>query len=166
MRNKYKIYSLGLASTVLLLFILLFSSVAAADSICGSDWTWSGGDPFCPTCCRDLGNGIAQCQHSLCVSSTPKQISPNNGSVFSEYPRTTTLKWNKVSRAASYSLEVQYGDPDYKWWALAIRKTGIKTTSYTFDFVGAQPGRWRVWAVATNGYKSEKSSWRYFRYTR
>jgi hypothetical protein len=29
--------------------------------------------------------------------------------------------------------------------------TNLRTTSYTFDFVGAQKGRWRVWAVDGHG---------------
>jgi hypothetical protein len=28
--------------------------------------------------------------------------------------------------------------------------------------VGAQPGRWRVWAVDDDGHQSPKSNWRYF----
>jgi hypothetical protein len=42
----------------------------------------------------------------------------------------------------------------------------IKTMTYKFDFGGAQPGRWRVWAVDKNGVQGRKSDWRDFRYTR
>jgi hypothetical protein len=37
---------------------------------------------------------------------------------------------------------------------------------YTFDFVGAQPGRWRVWALDKNGKPGQKSPWWTFHYTR
>ena len=40
----------------------------------------------------------------------------------------------------------------------------LGTNSYTFDFVGAQPGRWRVWAVDVNGQKGPKSDWWGFSY--
>ncbi len=159
-----KLYLVTMLSATFVLFILLFSFTATADSVCGSGWTWTGGPSYCPTCCRDLGNGLSQCKQPLCVFPTPKQLSPTSGTTFSNYLRTTTLKWSSVSGAASYSLEVEYGDSNYKWWASAISKTGLKTTSYKFDVVGAQPGRWRVWAVDANGYKSAKSPWWYFRY--
>ena len=78
--------------------------------------------------------------------STPVQLSPANGTVFNNYPRTTTLQWLAVPGAASYTVQVYYqpgdttctgGTQDY----LTLNLTG---TSYTFDFVGAQPGCWRV----------------------
>src|SRR5437867_5706668 len=36
---------------------------------------------------------------------------------------------------------------------------------YTFDFVGDQPGRWRVWAIDASGHEGPKSPWWEFRYT-
>ncbi len=98
----------------------------------------------------------------------PTQISPANGTVFTNYPRTTTLQWSSVPGAASYSIEVDYynngnttctgGTP----WKTA---TGITGTSYTFNFVGAQPGCWRVWAVNGNSQPGQKSNWSEFSYT-
>ena len=44
-----------------------------------------------------------------------------------------------------------------------------KTTSATeaeFDFLGAQPGRWRVWAVDASGIEGPKSGWGTFSYTK
>jgi len=43
---------------------------------------------------------------------------------------------------------------------------GITTTEYSFYFVGAQPGRWRVWAVDQAGHAGPSSAFRTFRYTR
>ncbi len=104
--------------------------------------------------------------------STPTQLSPADGSVFSNYPRTTTLKWSAVPGVASYTVEIDcYHCCEANQWCTDVGKTwkvvpNLATTSYTFDFVGAQPGRWRVWTVDANGQVSPKSSWWGFTYTR
>ena len=36
----------------------------------------------------------------------------------------------------------------------------------TLEFVGAQPGKWRVWSVGSDGRESAKSAWRAFAFTR
>ena len=104
--------------------------------------------------------------------STPKQLSPANGTVFNNFPRKTTLKWSSVSGAAKYSVEIDcYHCCQTSRWCSDVGRTwkvenNITNTSYTFNFVGAQPGRWRVWAVDNNGNASAKSGWWTFRYTR
>jgi len=101
----------------------------------------------------------------------PQQVSPADGSVFNNYPRTTTLEWTSVSNAASYTVELDcYHCCEANKWCSDVGKTWIivpnlQTTSYTFQFVGAQPGRWRVWAVDASGREGAKSPWREFRYT-
>lgn len=99
--------------------------------------------------------------------TAPVQISPPNGAVFNNFPRTTKLAWNPVPGAGSYTVEVEYFAPPApgKWMPLKLTPN-LHTTDYTFDFVGAQPGRWRVWAVGANGQKGPQSAWREFRYTR
>jgi hypothetical protein len=98
--------------------------------------------------------------------STPTQLSPSDGSVFSNYPRTTTLTWSNISGAASYTVEIQYCSPaGCADWATSYPLVNVTATSYTFDFVGAQPGRWRVWAFDANGNTSPKSGWWGFKYT-
>ena len=103
--------------------------------------------------------------------TTPTQLSPADGSVFEHYPRTTTLEWTAVPGATSYTVEIDcYRCCQSGKWCTDIGKTGqlvpdIKATSYTFDFVGAQPGRWRVWAVYATGQESPKTNWWEFRYT-
>jgi hypothetical protein len=103
--------------------------------------------------------------------STPIQISPGDGTVFNNYPRNTVFQWNAAQRAATYGIEVDYGfgDPDNPTWASDQGKSfiqeGLTDTTYTYSFVGAQPGRWRVWSIAANGDKSPKSSWWGFVYT-
>jgi len=40
----------------------------------------------------------------------------------------------------------------------------VNGTAYTFNFIGAQPGRWRVWPLNRNGKRGNPSEWRTFRY--
>jgi len=98
-------------------------------------------------------------------STVPQQLAPPNGTVFNHYPRTTTLQWTGVPGAESYTVEIEYLDSSLGWAAIynGIR-TGIRTESFTFDFVGAQPGRWRVFAVV-NGVNGPSSGWWEFSYT-
>jgi len=77
----------------------------------------------------------------------PVLISPANGSSFSNYPRTTTLKWAAVAGAASYNVDIEYYSGGWNVLTMAT----VASTSYTFDFIGGQPGRWRVQAVGTGG---------------
>jgi serine/threonine protein kinase len=103
-----------------------------------------------------------------CTLSTPVQLSPANGTVFNNYPRTTTLQWSAVPGAASYTVQVYYyqpGDTTCTGGAPDYLTPNITGTSYTFDFVGAQPGCWRVWAVDAAGRQSPMSGWWEFSYT-
>jgi hypothetical protein len=101
----------------------------------------------------------------------PVQTAPAHGSVFSHFPRTTTLTWAPVAGAASYIVEVDcFHCHQSGQWSAEIGQTflevpGITTTSYTFDFVGAQPGRWRVRAVDANGVQGQITGWFEFTYT-
>lgn len=101
--------------------------------------------------------------------TTPIQLSPADGSIFDHYPRTTTLEWEDVG-AMSYTVEIDcYHCCGNNQWCTDIGETwkikpDIRTTSYAFNYVGAQPGRWRVWAVNANDQESVKSGWWYFEY--
>jgi len=86
--------------------------------------------------------------------------------VFHNFPRTTTLRWQAVSGARSYQVEVQCdvcGPPGTMWvpWIT----TTVTGTSYTFDWVGAQSGRWRITAISNSGAMGVPSGFRTFRYT-
>jgi hypothetical protein len=91
--------------------------------------------------------------------STP--VGPQSGSVFNIFPRTTNLSWTTAPAATSYDVELAYCNggqydvqsrtPDYgctNWVTYPL--VSVPGTTYTFDFVGAQPGRWRVRPVAGN----------------
>jgi hypothetical protein len=81
------------------------------------------------------------------------QVAPANGASFNVYPRETTFVWQPVEGATRYVLEVDcyhccranawcYDVRGTAWW----QETGLTNTSFTLFWVGAQPGRWRVWA--------------------
>jgi hypothetical protein len=94
-------------------------------------------------------------------------LSPADGAVFDIYPRTTVYEWQAVPGATSYRIEIQYcqepacTDANAARWKLQM----LTGTSFTNDFVGAQPGRWRVTAVLSTG-DGETSEWRLFRHLR
>lgn len=103
--------------------------------------------------------------------SAPVPVSPSDGTVFDHFPRTTTLTWRPVNGAASYVVERTFLSPGQVCSQHADSKRphvvdGITETSHRFNFVGAQPGCWRVYAVAENGTQGEKSAWSQFTYTR
>jgi eukaryotic-like serine/threonine-protein kinase len=101
----------------------------------------------------------------------PNQLAPPNGAVFSNYPRTTTLRWVPVANAATYSVELDcFQCCAANKWCTAVGQTwqivtGLTATQYVFNWVGAQPGRWRVWAVGPRGRVGRKSRWSKFIYT-
>ena len=111
-------------------------------------------------------------QFALAIPDVPILISPPSLVVYTHAPRTTTLKWEESNgtKPIRYHVEVEYTwhntssftqwneEHDYAW----VEET--QDTELTFNFVGGQPGRWRVRAVNDYG-ESEWSEWRYFRYT-
>lgn len=104
--------------------------------------------------------------------SAPVQISPKNGTVYDIYPRQTILQWNPVPGATSYTVEIDcFHCCQANKWCADVGRTfsvvpNLTTTNYTFNFVGAQPGRWRVWAVYASGKEGPKSDWWGFSYLR
>ncbi|MEJ2559039.1 MAG: hypothetical protein P8186_23050, partial [Anaerolineae bacterium] len=103
--------------------------------------------------------------------TAPTHISPADGSVFDHFPRTTRLRWSAVPGAAKYVVQIDcYHCCEAGKWCTDVGRTDygqdeVTKTEYTFDFVGAQPGRWRVWAIGADGQEGPKSDWWEFRYT-
>jgi hypothetical protein len=100
--------------------------------------------------------------------AAPIPLSPANGSVFNNC-RTITLEWVPVSGAVTYSVEYDcYGCCAVGRWCSDVGNryfvVNIKSPSDTLpsDWVGAQPSRWRVWAVDSSGHEGYKSDWWYF----
>jgi hypothetical protein len=107
---------------------------------------------------------------TVLILDTPTLVSPVDGQVFSNYPRRTALSWKPVGGATGYFVTVdccldRQVSPASKWQN--VLKGTVQDTSLTFDFVGAQPGRWSVMAIDnTNGHQqSATTSWRNFSYT-
>src|SRR5437016_2739361 len=106
----------------------------------------------------------------------PKQLSPEDNQVFDIYPRLTKLEWEPVEGATWYAVELDYCEnhnrthqcinPQPLSMPANPATSKIRTTSHEFRFVGAQPGRWRVWAVDKQGRDGFKSAWRTFVYLR
>jgi subtilase family serine protease len=112
------------------------------------------------------GNNVTTDSYIVVDLTAPIHISPASGTVYSHYPRATTIEWQAVTGAASYEVQCQIEYPawsevwyDYYYW------TGITATNYTWNFVGAQRGRWRVRAVSATGGKGPWSGYWWFRYT-
>jgi len=94
--------------------------------------------------------------------STPGNLQPVNNSHLVGYPRTTYLSWNPVPGATGYQVERAYYDGTWHAYAVVTRE-GLQNTSYSFNFVGDQEGRWRVTALGSASFaNSAASSWRYF----
>jgi len=101
-------------------------------------------------------------------STTPtgKQVSPPNGSVFNHWPRTTKLVWESLG-VRSHMVEVQYcgGSTCTESNSNSYILKRVDGTTFTFDFVGMQAGRWRVWPILADGSHGNKSPFWGFRYT-
>ena len=99
--------------------------------------------------------------------SAPAQISPPDDAVLEHYPRRTTLVWQALDGAQSYTVEHTFLDTDETCEMSNDDTTLVPSLSeptYTYDFVGAQPGCWRVWAVDESGAEGMKSPWWRFEY--
>jgi hypothetical protein len=112
------------------------------------------------------------------IRQAPLQVSPVDGSTFSNYPRTTTLQWqplpgyNDYIHRITYTIDIEYWLPSIdpsipsKWTTMeTVSNLDMQQSAFTFDFIGAQQGRWRVWAVDSRGIPGPKSSWWTFTYT-
>jgi hypothetical protein len=97
--------------------------------------------------------------------ATPVLVSPANGIYLYNYPRNMTLAWKPVPGSTSYKVEVQYYSSStwHAWINTSVG--GVVGSSYSFAFIGKQPGRWRVRANGVSPYRnSSVSGWRYFYY--
>jgi hypothetical protein len=100
--------------------------------------------------------------------ATPIQTNPANNEIFGHYPRALTLSWKMVPAAAGYNLEIAYCDSTRTTCVSypIVTITDPLQSDYTFEFVGAQPGEWRVTTLAGTGYRnSTASAWHWFTFT-
>jgi hypothetical protein len=93
----------------------------------------------------------------------PELVAPIAGAKLNSFPRKTVFEWKHVEGAGKYEIEVEYNDG--KWTPL--KKATTNLNSYTLDFVGKQPGRWRVRSFSKATDKpGVYSEWRKFTYLR
>jgi tetratricopeptide (TPR) repeat protein/thiol-disulfide isomerase/thioredoxin/outer membrane lipoprotein-sorting protein len=101
--------------------------------------------------------------------AAPELVLPADQVVFDSYPRKTVCEWKASPGAVSYVLQWDY-QFDGLWRLDQQNGEGfgyaVNGTTYAFNFVGAQPGRWRVWPVGASGTRGKPSEWRTFRYTK
>lgn len=101
----------------------------------------------------------------------PVLVSPYDGKVFDQsFPRNTTFTWEAVPGAKKYVLELMACSSskpnDCFVWPQNKPKHEVFGTTYTFGFVGAQPGKWRVTAIDAKGISGIPSAWWSFKYTK
>jgi hypothetical protein len=100
-----------------------------------------------------------------------------NSFSFNHFPRTTSLAWNAVPGAVAYHVVTEFGngsDPSppfcsvpatcTTWTVQAAGSTYTTALTHVFDFVGSQPGRWRVFAIGADGTVINTSPYVYFDY--
>jgi eukaryotic-like serine/threonine-protein kinase len=97
---------------------------------------------------------------------TPRLESPADGAVFTHFPRNFALHWirNAASEAVRYRVTIQYSDPARSFWS-TWREIETSGEWHADNFVGAQPGRWRVTPILRNGSLGIPTAWREFRFT-
>jgi hypothetical protein len=100
----------------------------------------------------------------------PALISPPEGTRFwHRRPRTTQLAWTEVPGAVAYDVFVDcYQCCRTGRWCSDVNgldstRHRVEMPTYTFDWYGAQPGRWRVRAVAPDA-EGALSPWWTFDY--
>ena len=93
--------------------------------------------------------------------AAPELVAPIAGAKLNMFPRKTIFEWKHVEGANKYEIFVEYNDG--KWHLQKSASTNV--TSYTLDFIGKQPGRWRVRAYSkSTGKPGVFSEWREFEY--
>jgi hypothetical protein len=100
--------------------------------------------------------------------ATPTLTNPASNQIFGHYPRTITLSWKMAPAAVGYKLEIAFCQPDRTTCAnyTPVTISDPLKSAYTFSFVGAQPGKWRVTTLGGSLYRdSSASAWRWFSFT-
>lgn len=93
----------------------------------------------------------------------PVQISPADQARLHGFPRRVVFEWSSVPGAKWYGIEIDYYGA--RWSSQEGRPTYIvrvKNPTLTFDFVGDQPGSWRVWAIDNKERPGQISAWSLF----
>jgi hypothetical protein len=87
----------------------------------------------------------------------PVHLSPRNGIILTDFPRTATLTWRAVPGAARYDVEVECLHCAVVGQWNPVANATVTQPNHTFTFPGDNDGRWRVTAIATNGTRGATS---------
>ena len=104
------------------------------------------------------------------VPGAPVQVSPADSAVLTNFPRTTVYVWHALPAAKLYGFDVDcFHCCVHNEWCTDIGQPPIRhfvllDTTVVDNFIGAQPGRWRVWGINSLGDSLPKSHWRVFTY--
>jgi hypothetical protein len=91
----------------------------------------------------------------------PELVAPIAGAKLNMFPRKIVFEWKHIEGANKYEIVVEYNDG--KWHLLKNAITNVP--SYTLNFIGKQPGRWRVKSFSkATGKAGVYSEWREFTY--
>lgn len=98
--------------------------------------------------------------------AVPRLLEPHNAAMLTAYPRQINLKWEALSGAARYVIEVQAQDPETGEWFPHPGQSRWTTSvpSQAIEFIGDQPGRWNVVAIDEDNSRSQQSLWHEFFY--
>jgi hypothetical protein len=120
------------------------------------------------------GNDDPAVAHELLVTATGTGAigaTKINSYAFDHVPRFTTLVWRPVIGALRYDVEYQLGNGCTTgtavcatWAPHSGSPAATSSLGYVFEFVGGQPGRWRVVAHDVLGGIMSTSEWVYFNY--
>ena len=98
----------------------------------------------------------------------PALLSPPEGAVLTLFPRLIDFEWTPVAGAARYRIEVDcyHCCATDKWCSdmkpSAVQMREVAATTFTTEFPGNQPGRWRICAIDAQGRTGAKTAWRQF----
>lgn len=122
---------------------------------------------LCGNTPRPLAQRLEQARHF--TESTPIALAPPSATVFSIFPRDTELRWASLPGAVTYAVEVEMFDTSIEAWVEnpdRVLTDVVSATTYSFAFVGAQQGRWRVRGIDRLGRQSAFSPWWTFEHRR
>jgi hypothetical protein len=105
------------------------------------------------------------------ILPAPVRLAPADGSVLDfNGGRVTQFTWAPVPGAIAYVIELDcFQCCQANEWCSesegACDRWQVFGTSFTWNWWGANPGRWRVWAIGADGKAGAKAPWWSFRYT-
>ncbi|MFZ2979076.1 MAG: hypothetical protein WA057_05380, partial [Candidatus Magasanikiibacteriota bacterium] len=124
--------------------------------------------PYVHTQWNDCPNG---CMDGKCAEKTvydntikPTVAYPTNKQVLTNYPRVATLKWNSISEAVSYNIELTCDHCNSVAWQDYYKWTSKSNYYVTTPLDGDNEFRFKVKAVYADGSTSQWSDYRYFSY--